>query len=929
MRSLLMMSALLCVIPGCKQALGDPCDASMTCEVGLVCDSGRCVPPPPPSSVASVPVVEQIEIDGLSAPVDVILDEWGTPHVYATSLADAWAAVGFFMARDRAAQLEIARRTAAGELAPVVGDAVEDAAWRDVMARLLGLEATAAASWGEIDAGSPDAQALTGFAQGVTVFLERARDGAEPVDEPVAELLEHARAEWTPIDSLAVAQLELLRATWIADRELELHLLLERSDREFVRDASADFELRRGFGEDMVRFAPAVETTAPLAPPATGARSASPAMRPTVDSPLFSDGWVGALEAVRDLAGASSDRSAAWVASGEMSQGGGGLMAVSLSGPLGAPPLVYPVHLVVEGDAALNAAGLCPVGVPELVSGFNRDVAWTRVASGADLVDLYFEQISTTDGGAPAVVLGDALVPIEPLEVTVETATGLGTLETGRVPHHGPFVPHLSDGAMTKGWGDLAGLTVRWDGVAPRRALAASSAVIAARTAREVADIVGRWSTTSAAWLVTDRHGATALVGPRCVPRRPAACLSSAPARGGYCAPFTVLPGGGNAEWEPCDAAPGDLSTAVFGGPGREFIIAAGADLTGATFDGDPFSGPEPYLGWSFEAGYRTARLEELLASHGNRRRMSLDDAARTLVDDRSAVAAALMPALRHAVERGRRERETSGSEPDLMRLINQLGSRFEKIEQALALLEAWDGAYSAGDETSAAAPAAAIAGSWLPRLFDAVLGDELEELGVSLDDDTALRSFPRLFVDGAVLRTQNLTLGQSTLFDDLRTRNHFESRDERLLVILDETIAWLEETLGTEMTEWRWGEIHRVTLPGLPIADGGWGTLGADDGGLPVPGGPESLWGCDPALPSAEPRRCDAGPGARLVAETTPSGPQARVVLAGDQRGGPGQARELELWRSGGMRRLRFSLVDVLDGAVARVRLVPAAPSP
>jgi hypothetical protein len=67
----------------------------------------------------------------------------------------------------------------------------------------------------------------------------------------------------------------------------------------------------------------------------------------------------------------------------------------------------------------------------------------------------------------------------------------------------------------------------------------------------------------------------------------------------------------------------------------------------------------------------------------------------------------------------------------------------------------------------------------------------------------------------------------------------------------------------------------------------------------------------------------------ARLVAEMTPSGPQARVVLAGDQRGRSDQAREIELWRAGALRRLRFSLVDVLDGAVARVRLVPSPPSP
>jgi penicillin amidase len=931
MRSIVAISAILCLAPGCRQALGDPCDDSHACEVGLVCDEGRCLRPRPSPPLESIPLLEQVEIEGLTARVEVALDEWGTPHVYASSIEDAWTAAGFLMARDRAGQLELARRAALGQLAPAVEGDVADAASRDAMARLLGLESTAAAAWAETPPSSPDGRALTGFSRGVTSFFERARAGLEDVDEPTMELLDLAPRAWTPTDSLAVAQLELLRTTWIADRELELHLLLERSERMFQAESS-DFDLawRRGFGVDVVRLDPAVETAVAFEPGgATSPRE--PALpRPQIDPTGSSEGWLGALGLVRELSGASTARDVAWSSSGVMSRHGGGLLAAALDEPLGAPPLFYSLHLVVsDGSGTLGVAGLCRVGIPAVVSGFNGDVAWTRVPSGADLVDLFLEQVSPASGGAWTVRLGARDVAVEPVTVEVETASGPVILETGRVPHHGPFVPVVSDGQLLKGWDDVAGLTVRWTGTTPARTLGAASAVATTGSAREAAGVLDRWSEPSSLWLAVDRHGSTALVRPRCVPRRREACLPSSPVRESRCAPFTVLPGTGEAEWEDCDpAGPGGASVA-FDEPAREFSIAAGADLTGATFDEDPFSGPEPYFGWSFEPGYRTARLEELLSAHGNRQRLSADDAMSTLTDVRSSLFSALLPALATAVERGRREREESGSELDLARLIDQMGSRFDRIEEAYEMLEAWDLTFPAGEDSGPAGAAAAVAGTWLPRFLGAVLGDELELLEVSLDDQIAIRALTLLLSEGELLMTRSLATGQSTIFDDLGTDSRFESRDERLLRSLDEAIQWLEDELGTEMSGWRWDDLHGVVLPGLAIAEGGWGTIGGEAGRLPLPGGPWSLWGCANALSSSD-LGCDgSAPGARLAVEMAPSGPEGRVVLAGDQRGGPGADREVELWRRGQSRRLAFRLDEVLETAAARIRFEPSPASP
>lgn len=58
----------------------------------------------------------------LSAPVTVIRDEWGVPHIKAKNSKDAFFAYGYTLAQDRLFQMEIQRRLAKGELAEILGE---------------------------------------------------------------------------------------------------------------------------------------------------------------------------------------------------------------------------------------------------------------------------------------------------------------------------------------------------------------------------------------------------------------------------------------------------------------------------------------------------------------------------------------------------------------------------------------------------------------------------------------------------------------------------------------------------------------------------------------------------------------------------------------------------------------------------------------
>lgn len=78
----------------------------------------------------------ELNLQRLSAPVSVIRDQNGIPHIEAKNTQDAFRALGFIMAQERLFQMEISRRVANGRLAEVFG---EKALPSDKLFRNLGL----------------------------------------------------------------------------------------------------------------------------------------------------------------------------------------------------------------------------------------------------------------------------------------------------------------------------------------------------------------------------------------------------------------------------------------------------------------------------------------------------------------------------------------------------------------------------------------------------------------------------------------------------------------------------------------------------------------------------------------------------------------------------------------------------------------------
>ncbi len=114
----------------------------------------------------------ELAVPGLRAPVEVIRDEWGVPHIYAGNDDDLFFAQGYVMAQDRLWQMEMWRRWHEGRLAEIFGP---EALPYDRRTRLMMFRGP----WDETEWTSyhPDAKRLfTAHANGVNAYIAQHRD---------------------------------------------------------------------------------------------------------------------------------------------------------------------------------------------------------------------------------------------------------------------------------------------------------------------------------------------------------------------------------------------------------------------------------------------------------------------------------------------------------------------------------------------------------------------------------------------------------------------------------------------------------------------------------------------------------------------------------------------------------------------------------
>ena len=333
----------------------------------------------------------------VNAKTRIARNRWGVPHVLAENDEDLFFGFGYAMAQDRLFQMDYLRRKSHGRLAEVLG---RDGVHLDTVARTIGINRIAASEWSSTPAETRSL--LQSFSDGVNAQIEQS-SGNLPVE---FALLDYEPEKWLPVDCLAIAA------------EFRYYLTVRFPvivGPELARRALGDDTLFRAFltGE-------ADEESILTAGAYPAAESGVSPVGASVGDPQEGQG------------------SNNWVVGGDRTRSGLPMVASDPHIAFAAVSCWYEVQLT---GGSFDVAGMAYAGMPAVMFGRNRHVAWGITNNICSQRDLYEER---TDHLKPGCFLYDGeWEPERTLEETIQVRGERSIHKTVRFSRNGPIVDEI------------------------------------------------------------------------------------------------------------------------------------------------------------------------------------------------------------------------------------------------------------------------------------------------------------------------------------------------------------------------------------------------------------------------------------------------------------------------------------------------------
>ena len=303
-----------------------------------------------------------MHVSGLSAPVTVLRDAQGVPHITAASIDDMLFAQGYVTAQDRLWQMDINRRFGRGELAEILGPSAlkVDERHRTLQVRETAERLVAALS-------PADRAHLESYVKGVNALMEHQREHL-PIE---FKLLRYAPQPWTAVDSLVIGIniSESLSTTFPTEHAREQ--IIKR----LTPEQAADLYPLTSWRDR---------------PPSGLSREQQFELSPSEAKPPSEtqEGLLAPLRSTRDLCDSCYAGSNNWVVSGAHTTTGKPLLSNDMHLGHSIPNVWYEVHL---SSGAYDVAGVSFPGFPFVIVGHNRRIAWGMTNVGPDVQDLFIE----------------------------------------------------------------------------------------------------------------------------------------------------------------------------------------------------------------------------------------------------------------------------------------------------------------------------------------------------------------------------------------------------------------------------------------------------------------------------------------------------------------------------------------------------------
>lgn len=770
----------------------------------------------------------------LHEPVEIVTDRYGVPHIYAQNEDDLYLAQGYVHAQYRLWQMELNRRIGSGRLSEIFGELTVEA---DRFARRLGMHRAAAS--GALTLTSHGTRILNAYTRGINAFISSHRNNL-PIE---FTLLRLNPEPWQPCDTLQWGKM----MSWNLGGNWETEIVRAHLVTKLGPDRAA--KLETGY-----------DPTHPLIiPPGVAYAGAN----------------LGILEqysALKQLSGFGLlGGSNNWVVDGSMTTTGAPILCNDPHLGQSAPSIWFECHLVA-GDH--DVVGVSFPGIPGIIIGHNRYVAWGVTNAVSDVEDLYIEKFNPANPHEYEFMGHWEKAQVYREEIKVKGRQE-PVIEEVRVTRHGPILTSIqgNTSAQNDKQPEELPLALRWIGLEHHSIVDAVEKMALSTNIDEFRSALRDWDVPAQNFVFADIHGHIGYLMAGAIPIR---------AKG-----QALLPAPGwTGEYEWTGLIPFEELPQVIDPP-QHFIVTANNRVID---DAYPY-----YITHEWLNGYRAQRIRDLLTSKG---RLSLSDMATIQVDQYSLPAEAIVP---H---------------------ILSVAPRTQLAVQAQEILRTWN--YVLAPTSSGAAIYATFLHKLEHIIFATILGDDEDLLNGYLGVGTTLLAITNGYSSrNKPLMIRLLNEQDDSWFADSALPNGPRTWTEALLSTFEATLDELQGKLGHDPRRWQYGQIHKMTYS-HPLGRARPLDKIFNRGPYPVGGDIDTInMG---AVSPAEPETVITVPSFRQIANLADLSASLSIHAPG-QSGHPGSKHYddfIQPWRNGEHHPMLFDHEIIDEQATGKLKMIP-----
>ncbi len=349
---------------------------------------------------------KMLNLKGTKGTVIIKYDENRVPHIFAENDYDLYFAQGYATAADRLWQMEFQTHFAAGRISEIVGEkGLESDRYQRRMGSVYGAEKSLEGMMERPE----NKTALEGYAAGVNAYIAQLSESKLPFEY---KLLGYKPEVWTPIKSaLFLKNMSFVLAS--GSDELMMSNALKKFGSEVMDNLFPNY--------------PTLES--PIIPDGTPL-DFKPLALPAAP-PEFKGAIAKKVPAEQDKSIGSNN----WAVGGAKSATGLPILANDPHLQLNLPSIWYQAQLCAPG---VNVYGSTMPGTPNVIIGFNKNIAWGVTNVGADIIDWY--EVKFKDASKEEYWHNNSWKKVSKRIETIKVKGKPTVVDTVLYTHHGPVV---------------------------------------------------------------------------------------------------------------------------------------------------------------------------------------------------------------------------------------------------------------------------------------------------------------------------------------------------------------------------------------------------------------------------------------------------------------------------------------------------------